>query len=264
MLIDYHMHTPLCRHAVGQPWEYAEHAVRVGLTEIGFSDHCPMPGGYDAAFRMTADQMDEYLQMVEEARRRHPLLSIKLGIEADFYPGSEDYVRDLLGSYPFDFVLGSVHYIGDWGFDNPELIEGFSARHLEAIWKDYFELLARAAASRLFDVLAHPDLVKKFGHRASGDLSRFYRPVIAEMKKAGTALEVSAAGLRKTVAEIYPSLEFMRLARDAGVPITFASDAHAPGEVGDQFDRLVAAASQAGYTTITRFTGRVPEQVPMG
>ena len=170
----------------------------------------------------------------------------------------------LLGTYPFDFVLGSVHYIGDWGFDNPELIEGFSARHIESIWNDYFELLARAAASRLFDVLAHPDLVKKFGHRASGDLSRFYRPVLAEMRKAGTVLEVSSAGLRKTVAEIYPSLEFMRLANEAGVPITLASDAHAPAEVGNQFDRLVTAAREAGYTTITRFSGRRSEQVPMG
>jgi len=264
MLIDYHMHTPLCRHAVGQPWEYAEQAVRLGLAEIGFSDHCPMPDGYDAAFRMTADQMDEYLRLVEEARRRHPSLPIKLGIEADFYPGSEDYVRYFLSSYPFDFVLGSVHYIGDWGFDNPELIEGFSARHVEEIWKDYFELLARAAASRLFDSLAHPDLVKKFGHRASGDLTRFYRPVLREMKKAGTALEVSAAGLRKAVREIYPSLEFLQLANEAGVPITFASDAHAPAEVGSQFDALVTVARQAGYSTITRFTARTSEQVPMG
>ncbi len=264
MLIDYHMHTPLCRHAVGETWEYAEQAVIAGLDEIGFSDHCPMPGGYDAAFRMTADQMDEYFRMVEEARHRQRSLPIRFGLEADYYPGTEEYVRHLLASYPFDFVLGSVHYIGDWGFDNPELIEGFSARHVESIWADYFDLLRRAAASRLFDVLAHPDLVKKFGHRASGDLSRFYRPVLEEMQKAGTALEVSSAGLRKAVAEIYPSLEFMRLANQAGVPITFASDAHSPGEVGHRFDALVAAAHQAGYTTITRFVGRKAEQVLMG
>jgi len=264
MLIDYHMHTPLCRHAVGEPWQYAEQAAIAGLDEIGFSDHCPMPGGYDADFRMTADQMDEYFRMVEEARRRAPSLPIKFGLEADYYPGTEDYVRDLLVSYPFDFVLGSVHYIGDWGFDNPELIEGFSARHIEAIWTDYFDLLRRAAASRLFDVLAHPDLVKKFGHRASGDLSRFYRPVLTEMQRAGTALEVSSAGLRKQVREIYPSLEFMKLANREGVTITFASDAHSPAEVGHRFDALVVAARQAGYTTITRFAGRKPEQVTLG
>ena len=117
---DYHMHTPLCRHAAGEPVEYAAKALKAGLPEIGFSDHSPMAkDGFDD-WRMLASQLDEYVEKVQTARRTHPALSIKLALEVDFIPGYEDWIRELAAKHPWDYFIGSVHYVsGHWDVDNP-------------------------------------------------------------------------------------------------------------------------------------------------
>src|SRR5204862_375985 len=118
MLIDYHTHTPLCRHATGEPEAYVRRAMERGLGEIGFSDHNPMPNGFDADWRMEEREFPTYLDMIKDVRARFPAFSIKLGLEADFHPGSEAYVAETLKRADFDYVIGSVHYIGEWPMDN--------------------------------------------------------------------------------------------------------------------------------------------------
>jgi histidinol-phosphatase (PHP family) len=261
---DYHMHTPLCRHAVGRPTDYAAHAVVVGLTEIGFSDHSPMPeDGFDD-WRMVLAELDSYVESVNEARRAAPALSIRLALEVDYLPGGEDWIRDLAGRHPWDYLIGSVHYLdGGWDIDNPHKVSRWQEQDPLPVWTAYFERLAQAAESRLFDSIGHPDLCKKFGFRPRADCRALYRAFLSAAQRSGVAIELNTAGLRKQCREIYPSREFLQLACEMGVPITFGSDAHSPVEVGMNFPEAVALARSVGYREGCRFSGRQRSLVPL-
>lgn len=259
---DYHMHTPLCRHAVGEPVEYAARAVELGLTEIGFSDHAPMPQDDFDEWRMRPGQLDEYVAKVREAQRRFPQLVIKLALEVDFIPGYEDWIRTLASRHPWDYLIGSVHYVSDsWDFDNPQKLSRWKERDPFEVWSVYFDRLTRAAASGFFEIIGHADLAKKFCFYPKEDCTHLFRAFLAAAKTTDTAVELNTAGLRKDCKEIYPSRRILELAFQAGVPITFGSDAHAPGEVGADFANAIALARSVGYTRVCRFTQRKRESV---
>jgi histidinol-phosphatase (PHP family) len=261
---DYHMHTPLCLHATGEPTELAAHAERVGLREIGFSDHNPMPrDGFDN-WRMRLADLDQYVEQVERARREHPALVIKLALEVDYLPGGEDWVRELARRHPWDYFIGSVHYLdAGWDIDNPARLEEWRRRDADEVWAAYFARLTLAAESGLFEIIGHADLCKKFGFHPRGDFTSVYQKFLEAAARAGVAIELNTAGLRKDCREIYPSAAILRLARRAGVEITFGSDAHAPGEVGMNFAEAVQQARECGYTHCCTFTGRRKTLVPL-
>jgi histidinol-phosphatase (PHP family) len=259
---DYHMHTPLCHHAVGEPVEYARHAVEIGLTEIGFTDHSPMRQDNFDDWRMSNGQLDEYVAKVRLAQQAFPQLTIRLGLEVDYLPGQEDWIRQLAARHPWDYFIGSVHYVSDsWDIDNPAKLSEWKKRDAFEVWSAYFERLAQAAKSRLFEIIGHADLPKKFGIRPAQDCRPLYQHFAAAAGEAGCAMELNTAGLRKDCREIYPCAELLELARRHHVPITFGSDAHAPGEVGMNFAEAVALARSAGYTEACRFTRRQHEFV---
>jgi len=264
MLIDYHMHTPLCRHASGEPEEYAQKAIEAGLSEIGFSCHSPMPSWYDPVNRMVAEQFPQYVEIVRRCQKAFPDFPVKLGLETDFHPGTEDYAREVLGKADFDYVIGSVHYLGTWGFDNPEQVEGYRGRDLYDIYGEYYDQLAGLARSGLCDIVGHPDIIKKFGYRPSRDYASLELEALEAVAEAGLALDVNTSGLRRPVEEIYPSLRILKAAREMGIGIVFGSDAHEPGLVGFAFDRAVALAREAGYTHSRRYTRRKFDLVPLG
>ena len=259
---DYHLHTPLCRHATGEPVAYAGRAVEIGLAEIGFSDHSPMPQDNFDDWRMSDRQLDEYVANVRLARQRFPQLTIRLGLEVDYLPGQEAWIRKLAARHPWDYFIGSVHYVSDsWDIDNPAKLSEWKKRDAFEVWSAYFERLAQAAMSGLFDIIGHADLPKKFGFRPTRDCGPLYRKFILAAATAGCAVELNTAGLRKDCREIYPSAELLRLARRRHVPITFGSDAHAPQEVGLNFAEAVALARLTGYTESCRFSRRQHELV---
>ena len=263
MLTDYHIHTPLCHHAEGSPSEYVRAAQAAGLAEVGFSDHNPMATQFDN-WRMAPEDLPRYLAMVEDARRKFPNYPIRLGLECDYIPGYEDHIRFLARQADWDYLIGSVHYIApDWEVDSPfpQHLKRWAEQPVEEVWELYFNGYTRMAASGLFDFLAHPDLVKKFGHRPEGDLTRFYVSALEAIADSGAALEVSTAGLRKQAAEIYPSRGFLELAYSRHIPIVINSDAHAPAEVGHEFRKAVELVKAVGYTSVTRFHKRVKTQV---
>lgn len=263
MPADYHMHTPLCKHAEGHPREYAAAAVRLGLNEIGFSDHSPMREHFDD-WRMDWEEFPLYLDMVQEARDAFPALPIRLGLEVDYLEGGEKWIEELATKADFDYFIGSVHYIAPgWDVDNPKHISRFTEGSVEDIWQLYWDIYEKAVRSRLFDFMGHPDLPKKFGHRPSGDLARFYEPVIQALVDTDTAFEINTAGLRKDVREMYPARQFLELAHSAGLPLLINSDAHAPGEVGADFDKAAALAREVGYTEAVRFEKRRRHTAPL-
>jgi histidinol-phosphatase (PHP family) len=260
---DYHMHTPLCRHATGHPVEYAREAMRKGLPEIGFADHNPMPKPFDD-WRMDIGDLPRYFELVEEARAQLPGFPIRLGLECDFIAGQEDWIHKLAGMADWDYLIGSVHYLTpDWAVDNPAYVGRYHEYPADELWTMYWSAAEKCARSGLFDFIAHPDLVKIFGARPEGDLARFYEPVIAALADTGGAFEINTAGLRKPVHELYPALGFLQLARQAGVQLVINSDAHAPGQVGMDFDAARTLAREAGYTTSLHFIGRKRTEMPL-
>ena len=258
------MHTPLCRHAIGEPTELAAHAVSIGLTEIGFSEHNPMLRDDWDDWHMFQADLDMYVEKVQRARRDHPQLTIKLAMEVDFIPGHEDWIKKLAARYPWDYLIGGVHYVSDsWDLDNPKKLSEWKHRDAFEVWTAYFERLTMAAESGLFEIIAHADLCKKFCFYPKQDCMPLFRKFLEAAQRHGLAMELNTAGMRKDCKEIYPSPQIVQLAAQIGVPITFASDAHAPNEVGMNFAEAVSLAKSAGYTHYCRFTGRRRENVKL-
>lgn len=254
---DYHMHTPLCRHATGEPADYARQAAAAGLDEIGFSDHSPMrQDGFDN-WRMRFDQLDEYVEQVRRARKDFPQLTIRLALEVDYLPGQEDWIRELAARHPWDYFIGSVHYVSDsWAIDDPHKLSEWRNRDAYDVWSIYFDRLIRAAETGFFEIIGHADLPKKFGHRPDKDCAPLYACFLAAAKKGNCAIELNTAGLRKDCREIYPSRELLELALLNQVPISFGSDAHAPAEVGMNFAEAAQLARGVGYRRWCQFAAK--------
>ena len=259
---DYHLHTPLCRHASGWPVDFAARAVEIGLREIGFADHNPMPARFDE-WRMLREELPRYFEAVEKAREQFPQLMIRLALECDFIEGNEMWIEELTAMAPWDYLIGSVHYLPEgWEVDHPRYI----ARHegnAEEIWTSYWQTYVRAIRSGLFDFMAHPDLPKKFGHRPDGDLRRFYEPAIAALAECDVPFEINTAGLRKACGEIYPAQSFLEAAHAADVELLINSDAHAPEELAANFREAIALARECGYRDAVRFSCRKKTRVPL-
>jgi histidinol-phosphatase (PHP family) len=253
-LRDYHIHTPLCHHAVGEPIEYVTAAQTAGLGEIGFADHNPMPERFDD-WRMSIEEFPKYLEMVRAVQ--NPDFKVRLGLECDFLLGYEWWIETLSKKADWDYLIGSVHYIAPgWDVDSPKFIGRFTEGSVEEIWETYWDLYVRCIESGLFDFVAHPDLPKKFGFRPEGDLRRYYEPAVEALLRRNIAFEINTAGLRKQVGEIYPASGFLELAARAGVPVLINSDAHAPGEVAHEFEFARSKALSAGYRKTVRFEKR--------
>ena len=264
LLTDYHTHTPLCLHAEGTPVEYTKSAIAAGLAEIGFSDHNPMPRHFDE-WRMALSEFPAYIDSVEAARSEYPDFPVRLGLECDYLEGGDSWIEETTGMAEWDYLIGSVHYISDGCAvdDQKHLSRWRTAAEVEGMWDAYWRLYERCVRSRMFDIHAHPDLAKRFGLRPAGDLRRYFEPVIQALVDTGGVMEVSTAGLRKDVREIYPAREMLEMAFSGGVPIVINSDAHSPGEVGADFDQALRLVRSVGYTTTVRFKGRKREVVPL-
>ncbi len=262
-LPDYHLHTSLCKHAGGKPASYREAAGRLGIPEICFTDHCPYPDGYDPAHRMSMEDFPGYRREIKRLRDGgRP--EVLFGIEADYYPGCEAFLGDWLPAQGFDLVIGSVHYISGWGFDNPEDRHLWDDVDVSGTWEAYFELVGELADTGLFDAVGHLDLPKKFNYRPpEADLERMAAPAMDRIARAGMGLEINSSGLRKPVGEIYPSLRLLAMARERDIPVCFGSDAHGPEEVAAGFGAALDLARRAGYTQYFRIRGRQRILLPL-
>jgi histidinol-phosphatase (PHP family) len=263
-MYDYHVHSALCRHATGAAADYVLAARTTGVAELGFTDHAPAPDGYDPGNRMVMEQFPRYRDEVAAAAAAAPEPVVLFGVEADYYPAGVGFLRDWLPAQKFDLVLGAVHYIGGWGFDNPTALRAWESVDVTGAWREYFRLLGELAATRLFDVVAHLDLPKKFGHRPKDrEVIEMAQPVLDRIAAAGMGLEISTSGLRKAVKEIYPSPFLLALARERQIPICFGSDAHRPEDVAFAFDQALALARAAGYTQMLQCRQREKQLVPL-
>jgi len=246
---DYHMHTPLCGHASGDPQDYADQAIKIGLKEIGFSDHAPMVHKPMPGITMSLEELPKYNAMIEEVRERYASqISIKIGLESDFLPGYESKTKAIIESFPYDYIIGSVHFIDDWAFDDPAFRDYWKKYDVNEVYLKYYALLKQSAQTGFFQIMGHCDLPKKFGARPTIDLTDEIKATAKIFKETGVAVEINTAGLHKPIAEMYPSLDCLKIYFQAGVPLTFGSDAHHPQFVGSDFDKAVDLAQLAGYS----------------
>lgn len=260
-MIDSHVHTSRCRHAVGAPADYVAAAAARGLDVLTFTDHLPLPTGFSSEYAMPEDELPAYVDEVARAAEAvHDGPEVLLGVEADWLPGHEAHTRRLVDAHPFDVVLGSVHFIDDWAFDDPDLVDRYADWDPDALWERYFTELEHAATSGVFDVMSHPDLVKKFRCAPVRDPRELYEAAARAMARGRVAVEVSTGGLRKPCAEIYPARDFLVELRRADVPVTFGSDAHRPDEVGHGWADACALLRETGYESLVVFRDRRPEE----
>ncbi len=275
MLTDYHVHlrpdepdTPPERYfTAANAGRYLEAAAAAGIAELGISEHIHRfrqaldIWRHPFWLQQAVDDLDPYVEFLAA----QPL---RAGIEMDHVPGAEERIEELLSARPFDYVIGSVHFVGDGAVDHRGYdVWELEGRDPERVWGRYFETLAAAAASGLYDTIAHPDLVKVWGAATplpGGDLRRFYEPAVEAIAAAGVAVEVSTAGLAKPVGELYPAPEFAALCVEAGVPFTLASDAHVAADVGRAYDQAVEFMRSLGIGEICVFERRRRRLEPLG
>jgi histidinol-phosphatase (PHP family) len=286
MLTDYHLHlrpddvdaSVERHHTAANAERYREAASARGIAELGVSEHV-----YRFAqaleiwrnpfwARYAHDDLDAYCAFVRGQT------DLRLSIEADFVAGAEDRLANMLDARDFDYVVGSVHFTADGAVDMDECSAWDSGRSVEQIWRRYFETVAASAASGLFDIIAHPDLVKIWSpsrtadrvadatnrRRPDGELAHYYEPAVEAIAEAGVAVEVSTAGLRKPVAEMYPAPAFLRMCIDAEVPIALSSDAHRPDDVGADYERALELLRELGVQELCVFERRQRRLQPIG
>ena len=253
LFYESHCHTPLCHHAVGQPEDYAEAAFSRGLNGGIITCHCPLPDGFSRNVRMAPEEFDLYVGMVERAREAWAgRVDVRLGLESDFYPGVEGWLEKLHARVPLHHVLGSVHHhvqdYRDLYFDGDVF----------AYQQTYFEHLAAAAESGLFDTLAHPDLIKN-EDPSEWDFRRiqpFIERALDRIAAAGVAMELNTSGRYKILPEINPGPEMLALMASRGIPVVLGADAHHPDRVGDGFPEALDALEAAGYAKVSLFLDR--------
>lgn len=268
-LPDYHVHTFRCGHAGGSSRDFVLRAIQRGLAEIGFTDHIPLyflpEDERDPRLAMREDQFDDYIREVEGLREEfRGTIAVRLGLEADYAEGREEELMRWLSRADWDLVLGSVHWVAGGWIDDPATSPArFSREGAERLYDEYYRLLAKAARTRLFDVLTHFDLPKKHGHRPASPRLAAEDEAIAATREGGCAVEISSAGLRKPVAEAYPEPRLLSRIVSAGIPVTFSSDAHAPAEVGWGYEKTLELARTAGAAEYVTFEKRRKVRRPL-
>jgi len=252
MIVDLHNHTPLCNHAEGSIEEYIEAAIQCGTKIFGFSDHAPMD--FDPKYRMEFEDMQEYETKVKEAKENYKeKIEILLSYEVDYLPGHMD---ERVLQTDVDYLIGSVHFIDGWGFDNPEFIGHYEHEDIDLIWQKYFDTIEAMAKTELFDIVGHLDLIKIFKFMPKQNIKDIAKNALLAIKKSDMVLEINAAGYRKPVGEAYPSKELLEVAFALGIDITLSSDAHKPEQVGLHNEQVIALAKTVGYTKCAYFVKR--------
>jgi histidinol-phosphatase (PHP family) len=260
LLYETHCHTPLCKHATGVPAEYVRAALRRRLRGIVFTCHCPLPEGISAGVRMAPGEFDDYVAMIAAVREEFAgRIDVRVGLESDYYPGVEPWLVQLHARAPLHHVLGSVH---------PQVAE-YRARYFRGDWVDYqrtyFEHLAQAAETGLYDTLAHPDLVKNESPanwrltRIEADIER----ALDRIAKTGVAMELNTSGVNKAMREMNPGLRILELIGARGIPVVVGSDAHRPERVGDGFAVALRQLQTAGFGEVSFFLERKRRSVPI-
>jgi histidinol-phosphatase (PHP family) len=261
VMIDYHVHTALCGHAEGSMEEYVCSAIRKGLQEICFLDHFTKRT-YDRKHSMTVTELPFYYNEARRLQEKyHHRIKVKVGLEVDFNPELITAIEDIVGSFSFDCIGASVHFIDDWNIVSHHQADRYDKEDLIKLGHLYAECLLDMMRYDFFDILCHIDVIKKFGHTPLRSFMSDKTALFAEIKKGGYAVEVNTSGYDHPVRESYPSLNILARLCEAGIPITLGSDAHRPEDVGRYFAKTIRMVRSAGYKYLLSYDKRIRNMV---
>ena len=259
MRIDLHNHTTLCNHATGTMDEYVQKAILSKIDVFGFSCHAPMP--FDLKYRMSLKESEAYEKDIINLKEKYKNnITILLGYEVD-YMNESSYLYENILNAKVDYLIGSVHFLDKWGFDNPEFIGAYENKNIDLIWKEYFQTLTNMVKTKYFDIVGHLDLIKTFKFFPKNNINNIAMETMEEIKKSNMVLEINSSGLRKSIKEQYPSKNLLQVAYDLNIPITFGSDAHSIEQIGYGYNDVVKIAKEVGYKSCITFKNKVQKEV---
>ncbi len=257
MIVDLHNHTTLCNHAEGKSEEYIVEAINQKCKFFGFADHAPMD--YDEKYRMSFDQMKAYEENILTLKSKYKNeIDILLAYEVDYL---ENHMDKRVLDADVDYLIGSVHFINKWGFDNPEFIGKYDEMDIDVIWQEYFDLIEKMAKSKYFNVVGHLDLIKVFKFLPKKNVADIAHNALIAIKEAGMAIELNVAGYRKPIAQAYPSKTLLDIAFSLDIPITFSSDAHKPSQINMFEDEVYKLARDVGYKECVYFEKKIMKYI---
>lgn len=255
---DYHIHSTFSD-GKAAPEDYVAQAISIGMNEIGFSEHLNL-FVEDQKWCMDLSRVPEYISYLRKLRKVFTGIKIKTGLEVDYFPGKEKEIYDFIKNLELDYIIGSVHYMGETTVDSgPDFYEN---KDIDEIYKNYFEYVNEAVASGLFDIIGHCDLVRIFNFRPAGNPEPYYRQLAGNMRIHDVAFEVNTNGRNRALRDFYPDRRFLKIFCEENVPVCVNSDSHFPARVGQYFDEAYAILKEAGYKEMAVFNKRERFMVP--
>ncbi|SFF34961.1 histidinol-phosphatase (PHP family) [Paenibacillus algorifonticola] len=261
MLIDYHTHHVRCGHAIGTLEEYVQKGIELGLVQLGLSDHLPLihvdPATYYPEMAMPMEELPRYIEeclMLKEKYKTQ--IDIRVGLEGDYIEGYERQIEDIIKAYPFDYVIGSVHFLGEWDITDFRQTHGWEGKNRLAVYEQYYDAVQKAAATGLYDFIGHIDVIKRFGFKPEEDVTHLENAALEAVKRHGLAIELNASGLRTPAEEMFPSRRMLEYALKLGIPITVGSDAHQPERLAQYLDQARLMLKEVGFSKLATFDRR--------
>lgn len=272
MHIDYHTHHERCGHAVGKLEEYVQRGIALGLQQLGLSDHLPLihvdPASYYSEMAMPMAELPRYVEECLTLKERYRgVIDLRVGLEADYIEGYEDQIREILSPYPWDYVIGSVHFLGEWDITDHRQVHGWEGKDELEVYRLYYDAVKKSALSGLYDIIGHMDVIKRFGYgpqtpEGKAEVRTLELETLKVIADSGIAMELNASGLSKPCAEMFPAEHLLQEAFKLGIPLTLGSDAHDPAKLGDGLQEARSMLWHTGFRELAVFEGRRRTTVP--
>jgi histidinol-phosphatase (PHP family) len=272
MHIDYHTHHERCGHAVGKLEEYVQRGIELGLQQLGLSDHLPLihvdPASYYPEMAMPMDELPRYVEECLTLKERYRgVIDLRVGLEADYIEGYEDRIREILSPYPWDYLIGSVHFLGEWDITDHRQVHGWEGKDELEVYRLYYDAVKKSALSGLYDIIGHMDVIKRFGYgpqtpEGKAEVRALELETLKVIADSGIAMELNASGLSKPCAEMFPAEHLLQEAFKLGIPLTLGSDAHDPAKLGDGLQEARSMLWHTGFRELAVFEGRRRTAVP--
>ncbi|MDH6429607.1 MULTISPECIES: histidinol-phosphatase HisJ [Paenibacillus] len=266
MHIDYHTHHERCGHAVGKLEEYVQRGIELGLQQLGLSDHLPLihvdPASYYPEMAMPMAELPRYVEECLTLKERYRgVIDLRVGLEADYIEGYEEQIREILSPYPWDYLIGSVHFLGEWDITDHRQVHGWESRDALEVYRLYYDAVKKSALSGLYDIIGHMDVIKRFGYgpqtpEGKAEVRALELETLKVIADSGIAMELNASGLTKPCAEMFPAEHLLQEALKLGIPLTLGSDAHDPTKLGDGLQEARSMLWHTGFRELAVFEGR--------
>ncbi|OMD77780.1 MULTISPECIES: histidinol-phosphatase HisJ [Paenibacillus] len=266
MHIDYHTHHERCGHAVGKLEEYVQRGIELGLQQLGLSDHLPLihvdPASYYPEMAMPMAELPRYVEECLTLKERYRgVIDLRVGLEADYIEGYEEQIREILSPYPWDYLIGSVHFLGEWDITDHRQVHGWEGKDALQVYRLYYDAVKKSALSGLYDIIGHMDVIKRFGYgpqtpEGTAEVRALELETLKVIADRGIAMELNASGLTKPCAEMFPAEHLLQEALKLGIPLTLGSDAHDPAKLGDGLQEARSMLWQTGFRELAVFEGR--------